>query len=249
MTRGRFQGVRQMVRFNRGRYVQAVGALGAALVAAARLGGWWRAGLVAMALPGLFWLAASVVTAHYVYDRSGLYGLGWLGLHLPEARRRWVNFHAGLDETSAGLARVCGSATGAALDIYDAREMTEPSIGAARRRGIRAVVPAAADWRALPLADGSVDVALVMFVAHELRRGPARAEWFREVARVLRRGGRAAVVEHVRDGANWLAFGPGALHFFPAAAWRRAGEEAGLGLRAEVRLNRFVRLFVLERMG
>ncbi len=247
MKRGRFQWVRQIVRFNRRQYLLAAASIAAALLAGWRLGPFWRAVMFAAALPALFWLGSSLVVSYYVYDCSSLYGLGWLRRHLAVVPRHWINLHAGLDETTPLLAALFPSATGAALDIYDARAMTEPSIAAARRGSIPPVPAIPSDWRALPLANACVDMALLMFVAHELRRPAERSQLFREIERVLRPGGRAVVVEHPRDWANFLAFGPGFLHFFPRKAWRLAARAGGLRVRTEIPLNPFVRLFVLER--
>jgi hypothetical protein len=52
--------------------------------------------------------------------------------------------------------------------------------------------------------------------------------------------GRVVIVEHLRDLANFAAFGPGFVHFHSLATWRRAWESAALRLADE-----FVRVFVL----
>jgi hypothetical protein len=55
------------------------------------------------------------------------------------------------------------------------------------------------------------------------------------------------VVEHLRDLANTLAFGPGALHFLPRREWLRLAAASGLALHDEARLTPFVRAFFLAR--
>ncbi len=89
--------------------------------------------------------------------------------------------------------------------------------------------------------------AFLVFAAHELRRAEARVQLFREVRRVLRIGGEMVLLEHLRDGPNFLAFGPGFLHFFPARAWREEAETAGLRLRLQESLTPFVKVFVFRR--
>ncbi len=86
-----------------------------------------------------------------------------------------------------------------------------------------------------------------MFAAHELRRHEARVQLFRELARVLRPGGEVALVEHLRDWANFLAFGPGFLHFFSKRSWRRAADAAGLQVRTDWSMTPFVHVFMLRR--
>lgn len=160
---------------------------------------------------------------------------------LPVPPRQWVNIHAGLDETSGLLAALFPMAEGRVVDIHDAAEMTETSIGEARR--IASTTAPAGDWRALPLFDKSCDAAFLIFAAHELRRHDARVTLFREIARSLRTAGSLILVEHLRDSANFLAFGPGFLHFLSRGAWRRAARAAGLEIRSESSITPFVRVF------
>jgi hypothetical protein len=54
-------------------------------------------------------------------------------------------------------------------------------------------------------------------------------------------------VEHLRDWRNFIAFGPGFLHFFSARAWHRSAAAAALTLRRSESLTPFVRLFVFGR--
>jgi hypothetical protein len=55
------------------------------------------------------------------------------------------------------------------------------------------------------------------------------------------------IVEHLRDAATILAFGPGAWHFARRQDWFDAGTSAGLELVDERRLSPWVRGFVFER--
>ena len=55
-----------------------------------------------------------------------------------------------------------------------------------------------------------------------------------------------SVVEHVRDVANFLAFGPGFLHFHSTGTWRRAWRSAGVHDVCQFRVTPFVRVFVLK---
>jgi hypothetical protein len=83
----------------------------------------------------LAWTLASLLASHYVYDRSALSTWTWLPDLLPAPPRSWASLHAGLDETFGALERLFPKG-GTTLDIYDPKEMTEPSIERARRLGL-----------------------------------------------------------------------------------------------------------------
>ena len=247
--RGPYQGVGQILRYNAPAFG---GALAAALGAAAAMAAvppawpWLRGGLAAFAALVLLGAFVSLAVSHWVYDRSGLFRWDWLSRRL-EAPRTWAVLHAGLDEVSPALRRLYPDARGDVLDLYDAREMTEPSIRRARRSTTppEPARPASAD--ALPLDDGAVDLLMLFFAAHELRRPRAREALFAELARALGPGGRVVLVEHLRDLPNLLAFGPGAFHFLPRKEWDRLAAAAGLQVRDECALTPFVRAFFLAR--
>jgi ubiquinone/menaquinone biosynthesis C-methylase UbiE len=87
----------------------------------------------------------------------------------------------------------------------------------------------------------------LFFCAHELRTHAARCALFGEVSRVLASGGRVIVVEQLRDWKNFLAFGPGFLHFHSDDTWRRCVADAGLLMVTELSVTPFVRVFVMEK--
>lgn len=243
MTRGRFQGVRQIAAYHWRAYAAAAVGMAAALLLPAP----WRTAALALALPGVLWACVSLAVSYYVYDWSEIYRLDWMERSLLRTPRRWVNIHAGLDETSLALAGLFPQSAGEILDIYDPVEMTEPSIE--RARHLAGAQPAAspAKWRKLPLRSEGIDTAFVIFAAHELRRPEARIQFFRELKRILSIGGELVLVEHLRDWPNFLAFGPGFFHFLPERAWRLAADAAGFELRLRFPLTPFVRVFVLRR--
>jgi SAM-dependent methyltransferase len=125
--------------------------------------------------------------------------------------------------------------------------MTEPSIERARTLSPRALPATRAHHDALPFADGGFDAAFCIFAAHELRSHRHRVELFREIARTLTPGGTFILVEHARDWRNFLAFGPGFLHFFSPRAWRTAAVEAGFTIEREFFRTPFVRACILRR--
>lgn len=133
------------------------------------------------------------------------------------------------------------------LDHFDPEFMTEASIRRARKLfpPTEGTIPAKFDqW---PLAGNSQNVVFGMLAIHELRSDAERAAWFAEARRCLADDGRIILVEHVRDLANFVAFGPGFLHFHLVASWQKSWQAGGFKLDDIFRITPFVRVFVLKK--
>lgn len=245
--RGRYQGVLQILQFNAGKYVSAAAVSLAAALAMPLLPPRGRVFLLLGITPALFWTLSSLIVSHYVYDRFPIYDFRRIARLLTRLPHRWINIHSGWDEASERLGEVFPESSGQVIDIFDARLMTESSIQRARRFGHHATPPISARYNALPFCSNSFDAAFSIFAAHELRRHQQRVRLFQEIARVLSPGGQLVLMEHLRDWRNFLAFGPGFLHFFSQRAWRTAALEAGLNLQAELAMTPFVRVYILRR--
>lgn len=196
------------------------------------------------------WLGTSLIVSWIIYDRSPLMRWDWVRQALGFDPRSWINIHAGHDESTDALQRIFRDARGRVFDIFSPEEMTEPSIARARvRRGGPATPPAEqAHYRHLPLPSGTIDVATLLLSAHELRSDAARGALFTELRRVLGPGGRLVVAEHLRDWANFLAYGPGVLHFHSRRTWVRCFTRHRFDVHAEFSITPFVRVFVLRRL-
>jgi SAM-dependent methyltransferase len=244
---------KQIVLFNWPFYAAALGAVAAApLVVPALPSRWLRGPAWAGAALVAAWLVGSLVASWIVYDRSRLMQWDWVLRALGFSPRSWINLHAGHDESSEALGRLFAQASGRVFDIFDAGEMTERSIARARRRSLRGqrqpVAAEHADYRRLPLANGTIDVATLLLSAHELRSEQARGALFTELRRVLGPGGRVVVAEHLRNWANFLAYGPGCLHFHSRRTWLRCFARHRFDVHAEFSITPFVRVFVLRRL-
>jgi hypothetical protein len=55
------------------------------------------------------------------------------------------------------------------------------------------------------------------------------------------------VAEHLRNWANFAAFGPGFLHFFSRRTWARCFRQARFVIDLEFSITPFIRVFVLRR--
>lgn len=247
-ARGQWQGMMTIAQFNWPFYVAA----GAVLLAS--LAGWFL-------LPGLplklvcgiamgaaaYFLLGSLGVSHLIYDRSDLYRWGWLERALRGVNMRQAIFcHCGFDEAWAALRDKFGGVQWRLLDHFDGEQMTEASIRRARAMFPPAPGTLSSRFDAWPVDAASADVVFGVLAIHELRSEAERRAWFAEARRCLRQGGRVVLVEHVRDAANFLAFGPGFLHFHSPASWRRCWEGAGFRSTDPFRVTPFVRVFVLS---
>lgn len=248
--RGRFQGACQIMRYNAPFYVSGTLAClaGGLVMGLAPLPSTLRAlGWCGLALAA-WWLLGSLLVSWWVYDHSPLYKWDWLRDFMPDAPRRWANIHSGLDESTPALRDLWGG-TWVVLDMYDEATMSEPSIRRARALTPPAITPTSIRFDALPLDSDSQDAVFLLFAAHELREAKNREALVREVCRVLREGGSVILVEHLRDAANFLAFGPGFFHFLPPGEWQRLARHGGFTIEAEQRMTPFVRVWRWRKKG
>jgi SAM-dependent methyltransferase len=196
-----------------------------------------RRPLVAAAITGAWFAAASLVVTNVVYDRSEYAAWQWPRGVLKRPPRRVAVLHAGLDNVSAQLRRLWPDAKIQVVDFYDPLTMTEPAIARARG-GTR-------HGDAIDELAPDLDAVFVVLAAHELRAAADRAAFFRRVAVSLAPEGRLVLLEHLRDIPNAIAYGPGAWHFLRRSAYITAFAAAGLARLEERAMTPFLRLFVL----
>lgn len=201
---------------------------------------WWALAAVGLGV-GDTWLLLSLLVSHHIYDRSAIASGGWLRV---DDAANVVILHAGHDEASAHIARLLPGATRWAFDFLDSADRMSASLRRARAQATTAASAVPLDR--IPLPDACADLAVVIFAAHEIREEAARSRFFREVARIIGRRGRAVVVEHQRDAWNLLAYGPGCFHFLSRATWMRTFSQAGLQVARDDALTPWVHRFELR---
>lgn len=241
-SRETLAGVRMILRYNWPLYVAGLATAVAGLSTATRGD---RSGLVrvagAAAGLGASWLAvASLGASWWIYDRSELYRWTWLSRSVTREPGRVLVVHAGLDEASGPAARVWPDAEVESVDVHRGVGRTTASLRLARRGAERDTRPGR------PPRTGS-DVVVAFLAAHELRTRAERVELVQRIRDGLEPGGRLVLVEHVRDAANALAFGPAVAHFYPVREWEQVIGLGGLDLVAEERITPFVVVLTAER--
>jgi len=241
--RSRFAGVLGIVRYNWPFYLTAVVILVLGLLALLLPFPFWIGGLAV--LPGTLWfLVGSLVASHWVYDRSPLYQWQWLEplVELDQVKEALICV-SGFDEVSGTLSRTFPEIHFQVLDHYDRKNMTEASIHRARKAyppGPDSLEVPGHEWPGM-----KADLVLAPLSIHEFRHHVERTAWFRQARQSLREDGPIVLIEHVRDLANFIAFGPGFLHFHSFSSWEKSWREAGLTLAHHSRLTPFLRIIVL----
>lgn len=250
MTRGKWQGMLAIVWFNWPFYlVSIIVFITAVMVMLFVRDTRVQALFCAIAAGSGYFLFVSLAVSHLIYDCSDLYRWHWLKRALVHRNDERIVFcHAGFDETSDAIREVRVGAEWRILDHHDPSTMTEASIRRARKTYPPTHRTEAAPFDLWPVGTGWADVIFGLLAIHELRSIGERAKWFAEAKRCLGNQGRIIVVEHVRDTANFLAFGPGFLHFHSIQSWEKSWESEGLYLIDNFRITLFVRVFVIGKI-
>lgn len=209
---------------------------------------WMKIGLALILLGSLYFLLVSLGVSHLVYDRSELYRWTWLTRALAgQDPKSMIVCHSGFDEVSQDLRQRYANSEWIVLDHYDPKRMTEASIRRARKRFPPSEGTRSAPYDHWPVDSESTDAIFGLLAIHELRTEAERTAWFGEALRCLKIGGRVVLAEHLRDLANFVAFGPGFLHFHSPASWQTCWQAAGFQITDEFSVTPWVRIFVLTK--
>lgn len=191
-------------------------------------------------------LLLSLAISYYVYDFSNLYELPWLKDLPAETTETILNLHAGFDETSFSIEKKFKSSKLIVFDFYNPEKHTEVSIERAQKLSGKYPGTIGISTDKIPLADNSVDKILITFAAHEIRNEAERIAFFKELHRVLKRGGRIFITEHLRDTPNFVAYTIGFFHFYQRKNWLKIFKKVNLQVVGEIKTTPFVSTFVLK---
>src|SRR5689334_21886527 len=184
-----FQGVLNILSFNRHFYVAGLGIL--TLLYAAYVYFEWPAlafNLIVIAF--LYGLIMPLIVSAWVYDFSGYYNFHWLKpLVSADANvEHIVNINAGFDETSFIIKQRFPGAALQVFDFYNAKQHTEPAIIRARKVSLVYPNTKTIASNAIPVEDKTVDIVFLLSAAHEIRSHAEKVLFLKECYRIRKPG-------------------------------------------------------------
>jgi SAM-dependent methyltransferase len=244
IERKKFQGVLNILSFNRHFYVFGLAVLGL-IIGSLYMIEWpnWLLYIVISSMT--YGLTMPLIVSAYVYDLSGYYDFNWLKkLSLPDTENTQIlNINAGFDETSFILKNNFPKSDLQVFDFYDSERHTEAAI--IRARKVSLVYPNTKQIKTnhIPFEDNSVDVIFLLSAAHEIRAQDEKIQFLSECRRICKSDGQIVTVEHLRDFPNFLAFSIGFTHFFSKNTWKKAFMHAGFKTFEETKFTPFMSVF------
>ncbi len=193
----------------------------------------------------LFWIFSSLIAAHWIYDRTFGGSWEWVRQFVNPAPRSLGQFHAGFDETRGELQNLYPTTPWVIADILPQKEVITASLQRARQKQSGKAL--SINPIQMPYPPESFSGIFLIFAAHELRSSRTRLQFFAELHRVLEKGARILLVEHLRDFANFAAFGPNFVHSYSRREWLKCIQSNSLKVVAEFSKTPFIRIFVLEK--
>ncbi|MDO6490507.1 MULTISPECIES: methyltransferase domain-containing protein [unclassified Cellulophaga] len=242
--RKKFQGVRNILSFNRHFYILGLLILVILITA-----------ILLLKLPVIilwvtvnlfvYGLVTPLLVSAYVYDFSGYYNFKWLQTHINKSSsiKKIVNINAGFDETSFILKKNFPTSDIKVFDFYNKKQHTEPAIVRARKVSLTYPNTQQITTSKIPLKDQSIDLVFLLSAAHEIRCNKEKEVFLTECKRICKPEGKIIMVEHLRDVPNFLAFSIGFTHFFSKKTWQNAFKNAGLSKIKEVKFTPFMTVF------
>ena len=244
IKRRKFQGVLNILSFNRHFYVFGLIAL-TLIIISYLVFSWSNLLFWTVILAFLYGLIMPLIISAYVYDFSGYYKFNWLKkFNLTDSEDKQIlNINAGFDETSFIIKNYFSKSDLKVFDFYNAEKHTEPAI--IRARKVSLVYPNTQQIisNTIPLKDNSVDLIFLLSAAHEIRSQNEKIQFLKECHRVCKSNANVMMVEHLRDFPNFVAFSVGFTHFFTKRTWRNAFKDAGFTTFTEQKFTPFMSIF------
>ena len=242
--RRRFQGVLNILSFNRHFYFIGIGVL--LLVFASSLFIEWPSLLFWLIIGAfLYGLIMPLIISAYVYDFSGFYEFNWLKdvTDYSEEVKHITNINAGFDETSFIIESKFPNSDLKVFDFYNAKTHTEAAIIRARKVSLIYPNTRSIASNSIPLKDKSIDIVFLLSAVHEIRSQDEKIIFLKECHRICKPYGKVIMVEHLRDFPNFIAFSVGFTHFFSRTVWKKAFDSAGFKFFQEKKFTPFMSVF------
>jgi SAM-dependent methyltransferase len=244
LKRRKFQGVLNILSFNRHFYVLGLAVL-AILIASDLLIEWPNILFWLIIAAFLYGLIMPLAVSAYVYDFSGYYKFHWLKNLIRDNERvkLIVNINAGFDETSFIIKNMFPQSDLRVFDFYNAKQHTEPAIKRARKVSLIYPNTQQIASSSIPVKDNSIDIVFLLSAVHEIRSHEEKVQFLKECYRLCKSDGKVIMVEHLRNFPNFLAFSVGFTHFFSRSVWKNAFDRAGFSSFQETKFTPFMSVF------
>jgi SAM-dependent methyltransferase len=244
IKRRKFQGVLNILSFNRHFYFFGLGVL-AILFASYFLIEWSDILFWVIIAAFLYGLIMPLIVSAYVYDFSGFYDFHWLKGQVKDDEKvnLIVNINAGFDETSFIIENRFPQTDLKVFDFYNPKRNTEPAIKRARKVSLTYPNTREIAFNSIPLKDKTVDIVFLLSAVHEIRSQEEKIQFLKECHRICKPGGKVIMVEHLRDFPNFVAFSVGFTHFFSRSVWKNAFQRAGFSTFQETKFTPFMSIF------
>jgi SAM-dependent methyltransferase len=244
LKRRKFQGVLNILSFNRHYYVFGFIALTVLFISRLFIE-WSGIGFWAVFTTFFYGLTMPLIVSAYVYDFSGYYDFKWLNkiINTDRGLKSIVNINAGFDETSFIIKKRFPLADLKVFDFYNAEHHTEAAIKRARKVSLVYPDTQQISSGSVPLKDHSADIIFLLSAAHEIRSDEEKVLFLKECHRICKPEGKVIMVEHLRDLPNFVAFSVGFTHFFSRSTWKKAFALAGFSSFEENKFTPFMSVF------
>src|SRR5260221_10593723 len=191
VKRTKFQGVLNILSFNRHYYVFGLGIL-LTLFLSRYLIKWPDFFFWIIIAAFLYGLIMPLLVSAYVYDFSGYYDLLWMKdlIRDHENAEMIVNINAGFDETSFIIKGKFPRSGLKAFDFYNAKQHTEPAIKRARKVSLVYPDTQQVASGSMPLKDRTVDIVFLLSAVHEIRSHEEKVLFLKECHRLCKPGGK-----------------------------------------------------------
>ncbi|KUJ55574.1 class I SAM-dependent methyltransferase [Chryseobacterium aquaticum] len=247
IKRKKFQGVLNILSFNRHFYIFGIAVL-AIIIISHQIFRWSDIVFWIIIISFLYGLIMPLLVSAYVYDFSGYYNFKWLKkCKIDESEvKQILNINAGFDETSFIIKNNFPNADLNVFDFYDAEIHTEPAI--VRARKVSLVYPNTQQMKSnsMEISDHSVDLIFLLSAVHEIRLNEEKIQFLKECHRVCKPNGKVIMVEHLRDLPNFFAFSVGFTHFFSKKIWKNAFKNSGFTTFEEIKFTPFMSIFICK---